>query len=398
MTSSASESIYASDRPLSFQSQDIPWRARLSVLLVWAISVVLIVLILVVRLPTSGQVAVYLGDVAQRDTVAPRQATYVSDVLTEQRRALAANSVPDVYDPPQARVGRQQFTLSGQILEFIGSVRSDSFADSALKAEYVKAIAKLDLSPQVIERIVSLPNPAWEAVASEVQVVLERVMREEIRENNLADERRKIPARVRLDLTDADAAIVSDIVQDMLAPNSFYNADRTAERRKAARDAVEPVTTTLERNEVILRAGDIVTELDLEALRALGLQQSSWTWQEVRTAAALTLLLGAILLYYLWRQEPRLWMQPAELILLAGSIVIFVLVAKAAVPVPYTHPLHAPLCRVDHDSGRHAELAYCVARHQLAHASDWLVGVRKCRANDLCPDWVAGWRAEAPPG
>ncbi len=63
-----------------------------------------------------------------------------------------------------------------------------------LKADYVKAIAKLDLSSQVIERIVSLPNPAWEAAASEVQVVLERAMREEIRENNLADERRKIPA------------------------------------------------------------------------------------------------------------------------------------------------------------------------------------------------------------
>ena len=34
-------------------------------------------------------------------------------------------------------------------------------------------------------------------------------MREEIRENNLADERRRIPARVRLDLTDEEATVVS---------------------------------------------------------------------------------------------------------------------------------------------------------------------------------------------
>lgn len=345
MTSDALESTNALGNPLSFHSQDIPWPVRLRVLFVWAISVALIVLILVVHLPTSGQVTARLGDVAQRDIVAPRQAAYVSDALTEQRRALAANSVSDVYDPPQARVGRQQFTLSGQILEFIASVRSDSFADSALKTEYIKAIAKLDLSPQVVERIVSLSNPGWEQVASEVQVVLERAMREEIRENNLADERRKVPARVRLDLTDEDVAVVSDIVQDLLVPNSFYNADRTAERRKAARDAVEPITTTVERNEVILRAGDIVTELDLEALRALGLQQSRWSWQEVRAAAALTLLLGAILIYYLWRQEPRLWLRSAELTLLAGSIVIFVLMAKAAIPartlIPYMLPYAA---------------------------------------------------------
>ncbi len=345
MPTDASEPAYASGHPLAFHSQDIPWRVRLRVFLVWAISVALIALILVVRLPTSGQVTVALGDVAQRDIVAPRQLTYISDVLTEQRRTLAANAVPDVYDPPQARVGRQQFTLSGQIIEFIASVRSDSLAGPELKAEYIKAIAKLDLSAQVIERIVSLPNPAWEAVASEVQVVLERAMREEIRESNLADERRKIPARVRLDLTDQDAAIVSDIVQDLLVPNSFYNTDRTAERRKAARDAVEPVTTTLERNEVILRAGDIVTELDLEALRALGLQQQSWTWQEVQFALALTFLMGTILLYYLWRQEPRLWMRPKELIVLAIAIVLFVLVAKAAVPtralIPYVFPYAA---------------------------------------------------------
>ena len=345
MTSDASEFTNASGHPLSFLSQDIPWSVRLRVLFVWAISVALIVLILVVHLPTSGQVTARLGDVSQRDIVAPRQATYVSDALTEQRRALAANSVSDVYDPPQARVGRQQFTLSGQILEFIASVRSDSLADSALKAELYQGDRQLDLSAQVVERIVSLSNPGWEQVASEMQVVLERAMREEIRENNLADERRKIPARVRLDLKDEDVTVVSDIVQDLLVPNSFYNADRTAERRKAARDAVEPITTTVARNEVILRAGDIVTELDLEALRALGLQQSSWSWQEVRAAAALTLLLGAILIYYLWRQEPRLWLQSSELTLLAGSIVIFVLMAKAAIPartlIPYMLPYAA---------------------------------------------------------
>lgn len=327
------------------QSRDIPWPARLRVLLVWTISVALMVLILVVRLPVSGQVQVRVGDVAQRDIAAPGQATYISEILTEQRRVTAANAVPDVYDPPQARIGRQQLTLANQILDYMASVRSDSYAEPEVKAEYLKAIARLDLSPQVIERIVSLPDPAWERVAAEVLVVLERAMREEIRENNLADERRKVPARVRLDLTDEDVAIVSDIVQDLLAPNSFYNAERTAERREQASNAVEPVTTTVERNETILRAGDIVTELDIEALRALGLQQSGWTWREVWSATGLTLLLATTLLYYLWRQEPQLWRRAREAVLLAGLILIFVLAAKAAVPtrtlIPYLFPYAA---------------------------------------------------------
>lgn len=323
----------------------IPWRARIQVLIVWAVSVALITAILVVRLPVTGQVVLNVGDVAPRDIVAPRQATYVSQILTEQRRTLAANSVPDVYDPPQARVGRQQLTLASQILDFINSVRADSYADLALKASYLRAITRLDLPQQTIDRILSLPDPAWERVAAEVQIVLERAMREEIRETNLADERRKVPARIRLDFSDEDAAVVSDIVQDLLVPNSFFNAERTAQRREAARNAVEPVTTTLERNEIILRAGDIVTELDLEALRALGLQQAGWSWRDLVNAAALSLLLGGILLYYLWRQEPGLWFDLRSVVLLASVILVFVTAAKAAVVgrtvIPYLFPYAA---------------------------------------------------------
>ncbi len=345
MTENHIPTAYQPGPARSEETLAIPWPVRLRALIVWVIAIVLVTAILAVRLPIAGQVVLKVGDVAPRDIIAPRQVTYVSEILTEQRRALAANSVPDVYDPPQARIGRQQLTLASQILDFINSVRADTYADIALKATYLQAITRLNLSQQTIDRILSLPDPAWERVAAEVQVVLERAMREEIRENNLADERRKVPARVRLDFSDEDAAVVSDIVQDLLVPNSFFNAERTAQRREAARDAVEPVTATLERNEIILRAGDIVTELDLEALRALGLQQAGWSWRDLLNAAAITLLLGGILLYYLWRQEPGLWLDLRSAILLAVVILVFVAAARASVTgrtlIPYLFPYAA---------------------------------------------------------
>ncbi len=235
--------------------------------------------------------------------------------------------------------------MAGQIVAYMDTVRSDSYADPQTKRAYIKAISGLNLSQQVIDRILALPPPAWERVASEVQVVLDRALREEIRENNLADERRKVPAWIRLDMSDEDAAIVSAIVQDLLVPNSFYNADRTEQRRQAARDAVEPVTRTAERNETILRAGDLVTDLEVEALKALGLQQPSWSWTDLRAVTGFVLLLGVVLLYYLWRQEPQLWFGRVETILLATVIVLFVLAAKIMIPartlLPYLVPYAA---------------------------------------------------------
>lgn len=330
-------------RPL--QSQDIPWPARARVLGIWGVLLALMGLILVAQLPLSGQVTVQVGDVAPQDVTAPRQITYISEILTQQRKAMAANSVPELYDPPQARVGREQFALASQILAYINAVRSDSYADAPTKTTYIEAISALDLPAPVIERILTLPDPAWERVAAEIQVVLERAMREEIRENNLADERRKVPARVRLDLSDDDVTLITEVVQDLLIPNSFYNPERTEERRAAASAAVEAVSTTLERNQTILRTGAIVTDLDLEALKALGLQQSRWSWEDVLAAAGFVLLLGIVLLYYLWRQEPQLWFGRAEILLLAGVIVVFLLVAKIMIPgravVAYLFPFAA---------------------------------------------------------
>jgi hypothetical protein len=330
-------------RPL--KSQDIPWSARARVLAVWLTSGLIIILILVTRVPFTGQVTVEEGEVAQRDTIAPRQITFVSEVLTQQRRDMAANAVPEVYDPPQPRVGRQQLTLAGQMLDYVGTVRSDSYADAAAKTAYLGAISGLDLTPEVINRIILLSAPAWERVAAEVPLVLERAMREDIRENNLADERRKVPARVRLDLPDEDAAIVSAIVQNLLLPNSFFNQERTTQRRQAAQDAVEPVMRAVERNETILRAGDIVTDLEIETLQALGLQGRSWSWDELFAVAGFVLLLGIVFLYYLWRQEPELWFKWAEPILLAGAIVVFILAAKLMIPartlLPYLFPYAA---------------------------------------------------------
>jgi hypothetical protein len=317
-------------------SQDIPWADRLRVLAIWALFLVLATVVLAAPLPLGGQVRLQEGDVARTDVVAPRQVTYVSEILTQQRRESAANAVLDVYDPPQARIGRQQLTLANQILDFIVTVRSDLQIDNPTKIAYLDAISQVDLSPAVVGRILSLSGQGWERTAAEAQVVLERAMREEIREISLSDEKRKVPARVRLDMPEEDAAVVTEIVQELLVPNSFYNAERTEERRQLARDDVEPLTATVERNETILRAGDIATSMDIEALDALGLRQMGWSLSDVRASAAMMLLLGLVYLYYFWRQEPSLWLDLSVSLIVVLWMMVFVVIAKVVIP---THAL-----------------------------------------------------------
>ena len=121
--------------------------------------------------------------------------------------------------------------------------------------------------------------------------------------------------------------------------------ERTEQRRQQARDRVEPASATIERNEKILRAGDIVTALDLEALEVLGLRQPNQSWADVAEVAALLLLLGLLFLYYFWCMDPKLWLRRTEPILIALSVLIFVAGAKFAIPghalLPYLFPYAA---------------------------------------------------------
>jgi cyclic-di-AMP phosphodiesterase PgpH len=312
--------------------EEIPWPNRARVLIAWALGVLLSVMILVVRLPLGGQVTLQIGDVATGDIVAPRQATYVSEILTQQRRDLAANAVPDVYDPPQTRVMRQQLALANRILDSLAAARGDTRTSLQERVRRIGETSSIGIGPKAIERILMMPQADWDAVASEIQNVLERALREEIRENNLADERRKVAALVRLDLSDEDATIVTATVRDLLVPNSFFNAEKTELSRQQARDGTEPVTAAVVRNEIILRAGDIATALDIEALDALGLRQNRWSWLDVGLSTVFVLLLCILMLYYLWRQEPQLWLDQTKLLVLLLLFLLFLLAGRIVLP------------------------------------------------------------------
>ena len=85
---------------------------------------------LIIALPLSSAPGVNLsvGESATQDILAPAPISYPSQVLTERARTVAAGAVPDVFDPPDARVARQQVLLLRDVLDYVNSVRADTFA------------------------------------------------------------------------------------------------------------------------------------------------------------------------------------------------------------------------------------------------------------------------------
>jgi hypothetical protein len=248
---------------------------------------------------TPGQsFGLELGDVAQQDILAPYDLSYVSDILTDQARLAAAEGVSQVYDPPDNQVAREQLDRLQSALGFINTVREDSFANPAQKSSDLSQLVDLTLTPEDRTQILELPDNQWTIVASESSSVLERVMRNEIRPGILEETRRSVPALVSISLPEDQAHLVDVIVPDLVVPNSLPNAEATQLLRENAQSAVEPVTRTYSQGETIANRGEVISNLELEALREFDLLKAPDPWQTVALNSLLVVMLaGAFILF-----------------------------------------------------------------------------------------------------
>jgi len=327
----------------SFRAQELRlrflWIASLSLFLIVGLSLILVFPFL------PNQVSLQVGQVSPSDILAPRKITFESKSLTEEARRQAEARVAEVYDPPDPRVARQQNSLARQALDYIDTVRQRTDISPKEKVSALMAGPDLDLAPEVVAHLLNLPEPAWRAVYSETLFVINRIMREPIREAGVADAIRMIPGTISPSLTEDQATIVTSLARGFIHPNTFYNEQVTLTRRTAAREQVQPVQRTIERGQVIVRTGEIVTARDLEALEALGLLQTQVRWNQVLGTLLFITITTSTLGGYVLRRSPGFWMNGRHVMLFIFIVLLFAAAAKLTVPghplLPYVFPAAA---------------------------------------------------------
>ena len=320
------------------------YEAAITTLLVASITILMISL-LSWQIPLGSQIQLAVGEVAPYDVDAPRQITYESEVLTEQAKERAAQQVPDQYDSAEGRVRRQQVERVREILDFITIIRTDALAGTELKTDYLLAINDLELDAETVLDILGASPKEWETVVIEVPLTLDRVMREEIRETNISVVQRRVPSFVSTDLPDLVTNTTVDIVRSLIRPNSLINKERTEEAKQLARSGVQVVMNTLERGEIIIRAGDRAGQVDVEALEKVGVLQAEWDWWILIRGTLFTLSILAVATATLYRLSPITFSSQRRLAMLVVVGAIWLLTAKLMILphdwLPYLYPLAA---------------------------------------------------------
>ncbi len=286
-----------------------------------------------------------VGDVAPYDIHAPNALTFQSQILTAKQQDAAAAAVPVIYSPADTNIARQQLERLRNTLVFINTVRADGYASQEQKITDLAALADVHLSRDTSVAILSLGSSRWEAVSQEATNVLDQVMREPIRQDELASVDERVPTLVSLSFPESQSAIITSLVQAFVLPNSLYDEPLTSAARQQARDKVAPVMRTFMPNETIIQGGKVITVSDYEALKQFGLAQPQNRWQDIASSAGLSLLTTAIFLIYSVR-NPQLFagnLGMRKLAVLVALFLLFLYIARLFIPghavIPYIYPV-----------------------------------------------------------
>jgi hypothetical protein len=283
-----------------------------------------------------------LDGVATRDILAPSALTYTSEVLTERERQAAADAVLDQYQPINTQISADQLALLRSAFAFIDDIRADEFATLDQKAADMASLSEVSLDSTIAQAILELDEASWNSVKLESEVVLRRVMRKEIREAHLEEERRAVPAELSGSLPPEQEDLVVVLVRAFVTYNTEYDAAATEAAREAARAAVAPVSKSYAEGETIVTLGQVVTEVDIEALETYGLLKVPQIWQQIALRGLLVVLLAASISLYAYRVHAEQIQKPRMAATLAALFVVNAFVMQAAIPertvLPYLFP------------------------------------------------------------
>ncbi len=286
-----------------------------------------------------------VGDVAFQDIRAPRTFSYESQILTEQAQDEAEKSVQPVYLPADPSITRKQVEKLRVVLNYVSAIRSDVYAKMGQKIDDLQKLSNITISSEVAEAILGLNDERWAAVQEECLYLLEAVMRNSIREEQIANMQRNLSTQISFDFNESETDIVNVIVSQMITANSLYSNDSTSAAIQAARNQVEPVIKKYIAGEIIVNSGEVINAQSWEALQELGYTEPKNRALDFLSAALLTAVILMFNSLYIRRIRQTSGKKIQDLPIITATFLVFLFTAKLIIPnhaiLPYLFPLAA---------------------------------------------------------
>ncbi|MBW6472407.1 MAG: HDIG domain-containing protein [Anaerolineaceae bacterium] len=289
--------------------------------------------------PTAFELSV--GSVATQDFQAPRNLTYTSDYLTEQKISSIKNSITPVYLNIDPAISRQQIDRLRKSIDFITLVRNDSYSDLDQKINDLSNLTHTQISRDVATQLINLDEQTWVSVQREAILVLEQVFRATIRDYQVQEAKQRVATLISFSFSEDNSKTIENLVSPFVVPNSLFSKELTDEAINLAIEQVEPVQKSYSPGESIIRRGQIIDEQTYEALEKFNFISPDNKQQEYFAAGIFILLQMFFLGLYFSKQKSNSF-SVKEILIISIIFILFLLSAKFLIPnrtvLPYIFP------------------------------------------------------------
>lgn len=269
------------------------------------------------------------GQVSPQTIAAPR--TVVDRAETAKNRQAAAAQVPDQYeiDPQTTSDADAAVAAVFAVVRQTASAQGTSYSARASSLAEACSAYGISLGDSAIAAALNASAETVDHLESQLRSIVQAIMQAGVKREYLDAARGQADRRVaELGLTYGESSFLRAVADVVIVPNMVFNAAETQAKREQAMAAVPPVEIL--KGQVIVRAGDVVSEEQIAVLEDLGLLRNRPAWGALfGICLVLALLVGAVGLYlYLFDRE--LLLDPRQLSLLGLLTLMTVVLAGAA--------------------------------------------------------------------
>ncbi|MGM0409487.1 MAG: HD family phosphohydrolase [Bacillota bacterium] len=318
--------------------------------IVWGV-VFFLVLILILTIDLfPSDVDLSAGEVSKTNIVADRTTTFIDQEKTNELREEAAQSAPRVYEENQ-NVNKNIMDKIDNLFLTAEELRNEEInenqneenenEENSLEKEDYKELSTEEKIQMLIDEVdedysgktYKLLITGNEDLINKSHQLSKEIMEKELDKRILPDEIEEVKNNFSNEVSNSEIEdnykeLVLNILNTTVEANMNFNEEGTEERKKEARQNVDPVERSVRQGEVIIRKGDVVTEDDIKILEALGLQKAKIDYFDVMGIIILAFIIVAVAAYYLWQYKKDIWNDNKKLLLIELLTLFIILLAK----------------------------------------------------------------------
>src|SRR5439155_1048059 len=180
--------------------------------------------------------------------------------------------------------------------------------------------------------VVDMTQPEWDQVAAGLDSPLRTLYAQGIKPEQLDAVKAEAVKSLPATWTDRQKRVGTELLRQNLDANVTVDQLATNLAQSDARNAVTPVQVQVAAGEIVVRDGDVVSRLQVEKLRALGLANEGTDW---RGAVGLLLwagLIAFVLALFIERYATEAWLDDRKMVLVILSLLAITAAGRTLVP------------------------------------------------------------------